>query len=109
MNDLICAQKELSLDESMILYRGRLLFRQYIKNKKHKYGMKLYMLTEPDGLVLRLHLYGGSADITCGKGHTVKVVLHLLKDFVEKGHSVYMDNFYNGYNLAAKLLTHKTY
>ncbi|CAG4932185.1 unnamed protein product [Parnassius apollo] len=83
--------------------------RQYIKNKKHKYRMKLYMLTEPDGLVLRLHLYGGSADITCGKGHTVKVVLHLLKDFLEKGHSVYMDNFYNGYNLAAKLLTHKTY
>ncbi|CAK1587299.1 unnamed protein product [Parnassius mnemosyne] len=109
MNDLICAQKELSLDESMILYRGRLFFRQFIKNKKHKYGMKLYMLTEPDGLVLRLHLYGGSADITSGKGHTEKVVLHLLKDFLEKGHSVYMDNFYNGYNLAAKLLTHKTY
>ncbi|XP_045446632.1 piggyBac transposable element-derived protein 4-like [Melitaea cinxia] len=109
MNYLICAQKELSLDESMILYRGRLFFRQFIKNKKHKYGMKLYMLTEPDGLVLRLHLYGGSADITSGKGHTEKVVLHLLKDFLGKGHSVYMDNFYNSYNLAAKLLTHKTY
>ncbi|XP_022823346.1 piggyBac transposable element-derived protein 4-like [Spodoptera litura] len=109
MEYLICAQKELSLDESMILYRGRLFFRQYIKNKRHKYGMKLYMLTEPDGLVLRLHLYGGSADITSGKGHTEKVALHLLKDFLEKGHSIYMDNFYNGYNLAAKLLSHKTF
>jgi hypothetical protein len=95
MNYLICAEKELSLDKSMILCRGCLFFRQYIKNKKHKYGMKLYMLTEPDGLVLRLHLYGGSADITSGKGHTEKVVLHLLKDFLAKGHSVYMDNYYN--------------
>lgn len=30
----------LSLDESMLLWRGRLLFRQYIKNKKNKYGIK---------------------------------------------------------------------
>ncbi|CAG5026348.1 unnamed protein product [Parnassius apollo] len=38
MNDLICAQKELSLDESMILYRGRLLFRQYIKTRSTNMG-----------------------------------------------------------------------
>ena len=31
--------KSLSIDESMMLWRGRLIFRQYIKNKKHKYGM----------------------------------------------------------------------
>lgn len=37
--------QQLSLDESMVLWRGRLVFRQYIKNKRHKYGIKLYMLT----------------------------------------------------------------
>ena len=31
--------KNLSLDESMVLWRGRLIFRQYIKNKKCKYGI----------------------------------------------------------------------
>ena len=31
--------KSLSIDESMMLWRGRLIFRQYIKNKKHKYGI----------------------------------------------------------------------
>ena len=30
--------KSLSIDESMILWRGRLIFRQSIKNKKHKYA-----------------------------------------------------------------------
>lgn len=28
--------KEISLDESMVMWRGRLVFRQYIKNKRHK-------------------------------------------------------------------------
>uniref|UniRef100_A0A1B6IDU4 PiggyBac transposable element-derived protein domain-containing protein n=1 Tax=Homalodisca liturata TaxID=320908 RepID=A0A1B6IDU4_9HEMI len=39
-------QKELSLDKAMVLWRGRLHFRQYIKGKRHKYGGKLYTLTE---------------------------------------------------------------
>ena len=32
-------KRDLSIDESMMLWRGRLVFRQYIKNKKHKYGV----------------------------------------------------------------------
>lgn len=38
-----------------------------------------------------------------------KVVLNLLSKYVNKGYSVYMDNFYNSVNLAQKLLTLKTY
>jgi len=38
----------LSLDESMLLWRGRLLFRQYIKNKKNKYGIKFFKLCTPE-------------------------------------------------------------
>jgi hypothetical protein len=38
-----------------VLWRGRLIFRQYIKNKKHKYGVKMYMLAEPWGLI---HSFG---------------------------------------------------
>ncbi|CAH2005699.1 unnamed protein product [Acanthoscelides obtectus] len=33
--------KDTSLDEALILWRGRLLFRQYIPNKSAKYGIKL--------------------------------------------------------------------
>lgn len=39
MNTIYYPQKELSLDESMVLWRGRLQFRQYIQNKRHKYGI----------------------------------------------------------------------
>jgi len=36
--------KELTIDESMIPWRSRLLFRQYIPNKRHKFGVKVYKL-----------------------------------------------------------------
>ena len=36
--------KEISIDESMVLWRDRLIFRQYIPNKKHKYGVNLHPL-----------------------------------------------------------------
>ena len=34
MREIYVPDKDLSLDESVIFWRGRLIFRQYIKNKK---------------------------------------------------------------------------
>ncbi|CAH1988301.1 unnamed protein product [Acanthoscelides obtectus] len=47
----------LSLDESLLLFRGRLRFRVYIKNKKSKYGIKFYELCSNDGYVLNIEIY----------------------------------------------------
>lgn len=103
-------QKELSIDEAMILWRGRLMFRQYVKGKRHKYGVKLYTLCEHQGLILKFFVYAGSQDkVVGGVGHTEKVVMHLLKEKLGNGHSVYMDNFYNSFSLSARLLANKTY
>lgn len=49
MSEIYEPSENLALDESMVLFRGRLVFRQFIKNKRHKYGIKLYMLAEPGG------------------------------------------------------------
>ena len=46
MKRIYCPSENLSLDESIVLWRGHLIFRQYIKNKKHKYGVKFYELCE---------------------------------------------------------------
>nr|XP_022902544.1 piggyBac transposable element-derived protein 4-like [Onthophagus taurus] len=109
MQSVYSSGKELSLDESMVLWRGRLAFRQYIKNRKHKYGVKLYMLTEPNGLVQKFTIYHGSTDVLGGAGHTSKVVQYLLQDRLHQGHSVDMDRYYNSYELASYLLQNKTY
>lgn len=102
--------KNLSLDESMVLWKGKLIFKQYLPKKKHKYGVKLYMLTEPDGTVLNLIVYAGANDaLLCGKNHTEKVVLLLMRNFLNSGHSLYMDQYYNSYSLAKNLLSNNTF
>lgn len=109
MTNIYYPGKNLSLDESMVLWRGRLFFRQYIKNKRHKYGIKIYTLTEPNGLVLKTLIYTGKKGEFSGKGHTSKVVHHLLEGKENNGHSIFMDNFYNSHELAKTLLDKKTY
>ena len=54
-----CPEQSLSLDESMALWRGRLIFKQYIKKKKHKYGVKFYEVCDSSGLILRSMIYSG--------------------------------------------------
>lgn len=110
MKNSIYPQKELTIDESLVLFRGRLGIRQFIKNKRHKFGIKLYVLADPNGLVHRIHMYKGSNDSELGgTGHVKKVVLKLVEDYLYAGHSLYMDNFYNSVDLAEDLLSKQTY
>lgn len=46
----------LSIDEAMLLCRRRLRFR-FIRNKRHKYGIKLYELCSFEGFILVLDNY----------------------------------------------------
>ncbi|CAH2001077.1 unnamed protein product [Acanthoscelides obtectus] len=84
-------------------------FPTVIKNKRHKCGIKLYMLMEPNGLILQMLVYTGQLDTIGGKGHSQKVVLELLRGKLLHGHSIYMDNFYNSFELAKTLLQQKTF
>lgn len=105
MDEIYYPNKNLSLDESMVLWRGRLVFRQYIKNKKHKFGVKLYILSEPNGLVLKIRIYtGGEKDMQGEFGHSANVVMNLVKNYFENGHSLFMDNYYNSVALCKELI-----
>lgn len=68
------------------------------------FGIKIYSLNEPKGLNIRFTIYSGAEGELLGEGNTGKVVMHLIHDFLCKGHSLYMDYFYNSYPLATKLL-----
>ncbi|KAF2892508.1 hypothetical protein ILUMI_13665 [Ignelater luminosus] len=101
MSKIYYPGRELSLDESMLLWHKRLVFCQYIKNKRHKYGIKLYMLITPTGCSLRFFVYIGMMHETGKKRHADK---ELLSGKLNVGH-----NFYNSYGLAKKLLDNRTY
>lgn len=96
---------QLSIDESMFFMRGCLQFGQYVANKKHK----LCMLTDTKGLVLKLAIYTGSVNDAKRYEHTEDIVMELLLEKLNVGHSIYMNRFYNSYNLAQQLLASKTY
>ncbi|KAJ8967836.1 hypothetical protein NQ314_002610 [Rhamnusium bicolor] len=103
--------KELSLDESLLHFRGRLNFRVYIKNKKSRYGLKFFELTTSDGYLLNMELYSGSVkeDDESDNTKTEAVVMRLMKPYLMKGHELFMDNYYNSYELSEKLLSFKTH
>lgn len=107
------AGKELSLDESLLLFRGRLHFRQYIKSKKARYGIKFYELTTSDGYVLNMKMYSGKEAPEQNLGEngskTEKLVLRLMRPYLLHGHHLFMDNYYNSVNLSQKLINLKTH
>ena len=110
MNTFYIPDKDLSIDESMMLWRGRLVFRQYIENKRHKYGTKLYELCESDGVVMKVRVYSGESVVDSNSlGQTGAVVLDLMEQFLDQGYCLYTDNYYNSFELSKHLVKKKTY
>ena len=57
VSEIFTPHKELSLDESMMLWLERLNFCQYIKNKRHKCRIKFFELLTNDGFLLKVEIY----------------------------------------------------
>ena len=110
MKRIYCPNENFSLDESMVLWRRRTIFRQYIKRKKHKCGVKFYELCESDWLILRSFIYSGLPyPDTHDLGQTGAIVLKLIEDFLGRGYSVFANIFYNSVKLAKHLSKQKAY
>nr|CAI5826559.1 unnamed protein product [Callosobruchus analis] len=93
----------------MILWRGRLSLPQYIPNKRHKCGIKLYELTTDNGYILNIIIYVGKGTLeNQNDSHATSVVKQLLQDYLGKGPILYVDNFYTSVSLAEYLLSEKT-
>ena len=42
--------RELCVDESLVLFQGRLHFRQFVRTKRARFGIKLYELNTSEGI-----------------------------------------------------------
>ncbi|KAG5864095.1 hypothetical protein JTB14_010707 [Gonioctena quinquepunctata] len=103
--------QEMVIDGSMIPWRGRLKFRQYIPTKSHKYGVKLFKLCSPSGYTWKCQIYTGRTEEQrpAGLGIGETVVLALTEGLLDKGRTLYTDNFYTSCPLAKILLTKSTH
>ena len=93
---------EISVDETMISHRGRLLFRQYNPGKAHKYGIKLFKLAEMTGYVWNISIYcgKGTKNIITGLDHPGSVVVTLAESLLNEGRLLVADNWYSSIPLA---------
>ena len=100
----------ISIGETMIPFQGRLHFKQYIKNKPHPWGVKVWCCCDPsNGYMLDFRFYTGKkeAPIPHGLGH--HVVMTLASRFLDKNHHFYFDNYFSSARLVKDLLTRSTY
>jgi hypothetical protein len=57
--------ENIAIDESLLLWKGRLVFRQYIPLKPARFGIKIYLLCESSsGCTFRFRVYTGREDPT---------------------------------------------
>lgn len=107
--DLKVPSELVSIDETMVPFRGRLLFLQYILGKASKYGVKMLKLCDESGYTYETQAYSGKRNTNTAGRHSNNVVLNLLKDYLDQVCTLVADNFYNNMELTNILLQRKTH
>ena len=103
--------KNISIDEGMIAFKGRLKFCQYMPAKPTKYGIKVWMAANAaNGYVLNFEVYEGSQEgnlLIHGLGYDV--VMKMAQPFLNRKHHLFFDNFFSTPRLFEHLLDQGTY
>jgi hypothetical protein len=95
--------RDLSLDEGICPWKGKLKFKTFNPMKPEKYGIKSCILCDSkSGYCLKLKI--------CSESSTVEnIVMNLIDGYKWKNHIVYMDNYYNSVRLTELLLSNGIY
>ncbi len=105
--------ENLCIDESMVSFRGRVAFRQFIRTKRHRFGIKLFVLSDVEtNYVLDFIVYVGKrTKITVTAPELKKsgaVITTLMQPYLNRGHKLFADNWYSSPLLAAYLHQNRT-
>ena len=104
--------QNLCVDESLLLWKGRLSFKQYIPSKRHRFGVKFFILCDcKTKYILDFIVYTG-ADTDIEKinnlGISGSIVMTLMKPYLGQGHILYVDNWYTSPQLFVELYNQNT-
>lgn len=106
----------LTVDESIIPFRGRCRFRQYLPAKSSKYGLKIFCLVEPaTHYCISMIPYlgkGGDVPLPLGQNVVLQLVKKMREDEVVKSkhrHLIVTDNFFTSLALADNLKKHNCF
>jgi hypothetical protein len=97
---------------SLMLWKDRLAFRQYVPFKRHRCGVKFFVMCDvKTGFVQDIKVYTVSTtDILHyeGLGVSGSMVMTMLAPHLGKGHTLYVDNWYSSPTLFHHLLSNNT-
>ena len=93
--------ENVSIDESMILFKGRSSLKEFNPMKPIKQGYKIWAQADMDEYLSKFSIYQGKnsaledLDVPDCLGLGEKVVLYLTLDWFGKNHKVYFHNYFS--------------
>ena len=122
MMETVDAGKRIAIDEALVLWKGRLGFRQFIKSKRSRFGVKVFVMCNSEkewsGYCYNFSVYYGKQSTENYVLPNVpgveelsvseKIVVHLANSVLGQGRHIFVDNWYSSYRLASFLLTQDT-
>ena len=103
--------EHVSINESMILFKGTNSLKQYNPIKSIKRGNKIWARADMDGYMSKFSIYQGkkdeseTLDVPNYFGLDEKVLLYLTRDLF----GIYVDNYFSSVPLAEYLLLNKVF
>ena len=93
--------KFISIGEELLLWKGRLIFKQYIPNKRARFGIKMFSLCEDSGHLWNSFVYLGKngepdpeeKQLESRIDKSGAVVISLIKELFGDGYNLYVDNW----------------
>ena len=94
--------EHLAVDEVIVKFQGRVIFRQYIPKKRKHFGIKIYKLCDESGYTYDMKVYLGRDSRSATDNRTAThatvthaTVTHLTSRVQGLGHQLFMDNFFS--------------
>ena len=113
---LVTPGEFLSIDESLLKFKGKLSFRQYMPFKRARFGVKFFGICDNATKILLnyvpyqgKHSFIGSNEDKKELGVGGAVVMHLSQDYTHCFRKICMDNWFSSPLLAEKLLKCNTF
>ncbi|XP_019135160.2 piggyBac transposable element-derived protein 4-like [Larimichthys crocea] len=95
--------RDVCVDEQLVPFKGRCLFKEYIPSKPAKYGLKVWVLCDVEtSYAWKMQVYTGRSP---GAMREVNQGMRVALEMTEglEGHTVTVDNFFTSFPLAEEL------
>ena len=107
--DVYVMEENIAIDESLVKFKGRVSCKQFNPSKRARFGIKFYKLCESaSDYCYNFKIYSGNDKTNLDYSASETVVMELLHSILDKGHTLYIDNWYSSTKLFPTLVRNGT-